>query len=298
MTFSGIHVNFSFSDELIKTSYVEQKKADTAPLQNCGDDFQEYKNGVYLTLAKKLAAYGWILVAVTAASPIMDSSFVEKGIYGKDIFTGMASVRCSEMGYWNEFTPIFNYENLASYVESIQKYVDNGLLIEPSELYYPIRLKPKGENHLHALRKYGVNHIELRMFDLNPLPQPGVEDKDILFSQLLMIWLLAVPDQPFTQRDQIQAVQNFKNAARYDLKTVRITTPDGENCSIARAAIKVIDKMKRFYQDIKLPVQDVLEFEYSKFVEGQNRYAWQIREKFQAGYVKKVLELARERQEG
>lgn len=301
MTFSGIHVNFSFSDELIKAGYAEQKKqgskADAVALQSGGDDFQEYKNQVYLTLAKRLAAYGWILVAATAASPIMDSSFVEKGVYGRDIFTGMASVRCSEMGYWNEFAPIFNYESIAAYVESIQKYVDNGLLKEPSELYYPIRLKPKGENHLQTLGKYGVNHIELRMFDLNPLTKSGVEEKDILFAQLLMIWLLATPGKPFTQKDQIQAVQNFKNAARYDLKTVRITTFDGENCSVAKAAIKVIDKMKRFYEDIRLPVQDILEFEYNKFVEGQNRYAWQIREKYQTGYVKKVLELAKERQE-
>lgn len=223
---------------------------------------------------------------------------MEKGVYGKDIFTGMASVRCSEMGYWNEFAPIFNYDNITEYVKSIQKYVDNGLLKEPSELYYPIRLKPKGENRLETLCQYGVNHIELRMFDLNPLTQAGVEEKDIVFAQLLMIWLLGIKERPFMQKDQIQAVQNFKKAAHYDLKTVRITTVDGENCSVARAAIKIIDEMKHFYQTIGLPVQDILEFEYNKFIERENRYAWQIRQRFQTGYVKKVLELARERQEG
>lgn len=302
MTFSGIHVNFSFSDELIKAGYKEERKrqghSNAFVSQQEPGDYQEYKNKVYLTLAKRLAAYGWILVAVTAASPIIDSSFVEKGVYGKDIFTGMASVRCSEMGYWNEFAPIFNYDNITEYVKSIQKYVDNGLLKEPSELYYPIRLKPKGENRLETLCQYGVNHIELRMFDLNPLTQAGVEEKDIVFAQLLMIWLLGIKERPFMQKDQIQAVQNFKKAAHYDLKTVRITTVDGENCSVARAAIKIIDEMKHFYQTIGLPVQDILEFEYNKFIERENRYAWQIRQRFQTGYVKKVLELARERQEG
>lgn len=101
----------------------------------------------------------------------------------------------------------------------------------------------------------------------------------------------------FMQKEQIQAVQNFKKAARYDLKTVRITTVDGENCSVARAAINIIDEMKHFYETIGLPAQDILEFEYSKFMEGEKRYAWQIRQRFETGYVKKVLELARERQE-
>lgn len=135
------------------------------------------KNHLYLELAKKMALYGWLLVVITAASPILDSSFVEKGIFDRDVFTGMASVRCSEMGYWNDFAPVFDYENIDTYVKSIQKYVDQGILSSPSELYYPIRLKPKGENHLDTLQKSGINHIELRMFDLNPLVKDGVEEK-------------------------------------------------------------------------------------------------------------------------
>lgn len=288
MTFSGIHVNFSFHEKLLETDFKQQGYV----------DYKGYKNGLYLNLAKRLAAYGWILVAVTAASPILDSSFVEKGVYDNDVFTGMASVRCSEMGYWNEFAPVFDYGDIEAYVDSIQKYVDNGMLKAPSELYYPIRLKPRGENNLGTLRSCGVDHIELRMFDLNPLTEFGVEEKDVLFAQLLMVWLASTPGEPFTDKDQVHAVQNFKNAARYDLKTVKILTPKGENDSVAAAAVKVIDRMKRFYADLGLPVQDVLEFEYDKFAEAENRYAWQIRKHFQGGYVRKALELAKERQGG
>ncbi len=208
MTFSGIHVNYSFSEELLKIDFNLQEET----------DYQKYKNRFYLILAQKMAAYGWLIVAVTAASPLLDSSFVEKGIYDGDIFTGMASVRCGEMGYWNEFVPILDYHDISAYADSIQKYVDMGLLKAASELYYPIRLKPAGENTLESLRKNGVNHIELRMFDLNPLADVGLEEKDVVFAQLLMVWLVSTPNQPFSEKDQIQAVQNFKNAARYDLK--------------------------------------------------------------------------------
>lgn len=289
MTFSGIHVNFSFAGSLLEADFKLQ--GDT--------DYAAYKNSLYLGLAKRMAAYGWILTAVTAASPILDSSFVEKGVYGKDIFTGMASVRCSEMGYWNEFAPIFDYGSIGAYADSIQKYVDNGLLKAPSELYFPIRLKPRGENSLDTLRNKGADHIELRMFDLNPLAPAGVEEKDISFAHLLMVWLASSPEEPFTQKDQIQAVQNFKNAARYDLKTVRILSPDGENGSVADAAIRVISRMRAFYQDLGMEhlVQEVLDFEYGKFSEAGNRYAWQIMERFQGGYVEHGLKLAKERQE-
>lgn len=287
MTFSGIHVNFSFAEELLKADFKLHRT----------DNYMEYKNHLYLKLAKQMAAYGWILVALTAASPVMDSSFVEKGIYNKDVFTGMASVRCSEMGYWNEFAPAFNYDDIDSYVDSIQRYVDTGLLKAASELYFPIRLKSKGENNLDTLRERGVDHIELRMFDLNPLAEAGIEERDILFAQLLMIWLAASDAKSFTQMEQIQAVQNFKNAAHYDLKTVRIHISEEENCSAPEAARRVIAEMKTFYQNLDLDVQDVLDFEYEKYADAEKRYAWKIREQFQESYVLKALALAKERQE-
>lgn len=43
----------------------------------------KYKNKLYLELAQKMAVYGWILVAVTAASPIVDSSLWKKVSMGK-----------------------------------------------------------------------------------------------------------------------------------------------------------------------------------------------------------------------
>lgn len=286
MTFSGIHVNYSFSEELLKRDFELQNER----------DYTEYKNRFYLELAQSMAAYGWLLVAVTAASPLLDSSFVEKGIYNQDVFMGMASVRCGEMGYWNEFTPILDYHDILTYTESIQKYVDIGLLKAASELYYPIRLKPAGENNLESLRKNGVNHIELRMFDLNPLVNVGLEEKDVVFAQLLMVWLASTPNKPISEADQVQVVQNFKNAAHYDLKTVKILTPDGKISSIANAALKVIDMMKEFYRELHLDVDEILQFEYEKFTEAENRYAWKIRKQFGNGYVKKALQLAKERQ--
>lgn len=287
MTFSGIHVNFSFADELLEKDFAVSKET----------DFIEYKNQLYVTLAEQATAYGWILVAVTAASPLMDSSFVEKGTFDRDTFNGMASARCSEMGYWNFFAPIFDYSNIRTYADSIQQYVDDGLLKFPTELYYPIRLKPGGLNNLNTLREEGVNHIELRMFDLNPLIPCGIEEKDVVFAHLFLVWLASIPRRPFSDQAQVQAVQNFKNAAHYDLKTVKIVVPDGEVYTVTDAALKVLASMKEFYRDFPDMVHEVLDFEEAKFIDGDNRYAWKIRKQFADGYARKGLLLAKQRQE-
>ncbi len=287
MTLSGIHFNYSFSDELLQADFAASGET----------DFAKYKNDLYVSLAEQAAAYGWILTAVTAASPLLDSSFVEKGRFGEDEFNGMASTRCSELGYWNYFSPIFDYSSLRAYADSIQQYVDEGLLAFPTELYYPVRLKPEGKNSLTTLRERGVNHIELRMFDLNPLAPAGLDERDVVFAQLLLVWLASKPHQPLSRKDQVQAVQNFKNAAHYDLKTVKIVAPDGEVYTVAGAARKVLDRMRAFYQDFPSEVQTVLDFEDAKLLDPENRYSWQIRRQFGGSFVKKGLALAKKRQD-
>lgn len=287
MAFSGIHFNYSFAEELLQRDFALSGE----------EDYREYKNQFYVVLAERAVAYGWLMVAVTAASPLLDSSFVEKGKFDQDHFSGMASVRCGEMGYWNYFAPILDYTDVRSYADSIQRYVDEGLLRSPTELYYPIRLKPRGNNVLSVLREQGVDHIELRMFDLNPLVPCGVDVRDVSFAQLLLVWLAGTPRQPFSPKDQVQAVQNFKNAAHYDLKTVKIVVPNGEVYSVAEAALKVLGMMREFYRDYPEDIQKILDFETEKFLDGENRYAWKIRREFSGGYVKKGLKLAKKRQE-
>lgn len=116
MLFSGIHFNFSFADELIECGFKESKSI----------NFADYKNSLYLELAKKMTKYSWLIVYLTDASPIMDGSYFDDSAIGKDVVTPFSSARCSEIGYWNEFTPILNYDSLESYVGGIQQYIADG----------------------------------------------------------------------------------------------------------------------------------------------------------------------------
>ena len=289
MAFSGIHFNYSFADELLEADFALSDF----------DDFKAYKDELYISLAERCVAYGWIVNAVTAASPLLDPSYVEKGNIGGDLYMGLGTVRCSELGYWNFFAPILDYSSVPAYARSIQAYIDNGLIRQPSELYYPIRLKPRGVYGLEGLLKGEVSHIELRMFDLNPLYPAGINPADVLFGQLLLIWLASTPRQPFDEKDQVQAAANFKNASHYDLRTVKIVVPNGEVYSVAEAALNVLGFMEEFYVGIDADerVMDCLAYQRSKFTDSVNqRYTHIIRNHYSNGFVVKGMELARQRQ--
>lgn len=282
MLFSGIHFNFSFGDELIESSF-----ADSSFLS-----FTEYKNNLYLELAKKLTKFSWLIVYLTAASPVMDGSYFEDAAIEKDVLTPFSSARCSEIGYWNDFIPILKCDTLKNYVGSIEEYVEKGLLKSASELYYPIRLKPKGSNSVENLKKSGVNHIELRMLDLNPLSPVGIFKDDIDFLHLLIIYLMSLNNENFPETDQITAINNVKLAAKFDDKNTLIEF-NGESLSVESAALNILYDMQNFFAELnQQDALKIIDCQKQKITNKNKRYAKIIVDKFGKEYVKKGISLS------
>lgn len=223
MLFSGIHFNFSFDEGYIKSICKDE-------------DTDEFRNSFYLRLYKQLSRHSWLLLLLTSASPVYDRSFCEDGEEGA--VTGRySSIRNSINGYWNEFVPILKFDDLSTFVDSIQFYVDKGVLFSASEVYLPIRLKPRGVNKLESF-KDGISHIELRMFDINPLEPLGINADDLRFAHLLMMYLSELNDFEYTEQMQIQAVRDHQNAALLELDGV---TVDG--VPILEKAGQILDDM-------------------------------------------------------
>ena len=228
MAYCGIHVNFSFAERLVSAAGVDR------------DEF-------YLHVASQCIKWGWVIVALTAASPA--------GQY--------ASVRCSEKGYWNRFVPILDFSSVRAYAKSIARYVQDGLLIAPSELYYPVRLKPRGPNSLLSLVERGIDHIEIRCVDLNPLTGGLVDARDIEFVRLFLLWCAAQKREALSVEKQKESVAAFKAAARIDFDWTSV----GE----------VLERMDEFFAGSAgwpPSVQRVLAFEAEKVYHPGNRYAW------------------------
>ncbi len=242
MAYCGIHVNFSFGERLVEAAWKNAHSPRPVPRPSSPAP-RDFRDGLYLHVAAQCVKWGWAIVALTAASPA--------GPY--------ASVRGSERGYWNRFVPILDFSSVKAYAKSIAQYVQDGLLVAPSEFYYPVRLKPRGPNSLLALEERGIDHIEIRCVDLNPLTGGLVDVRDVEFVHLFMLWCAAQKRETLSAAQQKAAVGLFKAAARLDFDWTAV----GE----------LLERMGEFFAGWPASVQRVLAFEAEKTRAPEKRYA-------------------------
>lgn len=269
MLYSGIHFNFSFSDEFLKS------------LHGGKSDFKGFKNALYFRLSKWVFRYSWLLVLLTAASPVYDLSLNGDGLSGSG-FDGYASMRGSDRGYWNKFVPILDYTDISAYINSVKKYVDKGLLFTPSELYLPVRLKPHNGSDMELLIQNGVDHIELRMFDLNPLSPVGIFADDLEFAHYFLIYLLLLPDFEFTPELQETAVRNHKAAAGYDLSKMVIN-----GYGAKEAAMGLLDDMRDYYSG-HAHALEIIDIQRNKIINNE-RYCVKVYETLSRDFQREML---------
>ena len=291
MTYSGIHYNYSFDEDLLRRNYEIDGAGSEEALS-----FDAYRDQFYMSLAEKALCYSWAVVALLAASPVVDNSFFEAGKSGESIFTGFSSLRCSEYGYWNPFLPILSYGSVDSYAQSIEVYLEQGLLIQARELYYPVRVKPPGKYTLKALREEGINHIELRQIDLNPLVPDGADLRDMEFLKLLLVWLAATDMEPLSMQDQMQALQNHKTAAAFDWDLARISLPGKKAAPLREYLEELLQEMRTFYTDLPEALA-ILDYQHDKLTSESVRYAARVRQAYGDEYIPKGIQRARQIQE-
>ena len=225
MLLSGVHYNYSFDDEWLR------ERIGKVP------DHQAVVNRLYLRLYKQLMCHSWLLVLLSASSPYYDRSFDADGQDGV-VLSPYASIRNGERGYWNHFIPILDHSDFDAYCNSINTYIEKGMLSTISELYLPIRIKPRGLNSLENLAENGADHIELRMFDLDPGAPLGIDGEMLKFTHLFIYYLLELPNFDFTEELQQEALQDYKNAALFDISEGMLHEAD-----------KLLSKIKEYYNE-------------------------------------------------
>lgn len=289
MTFCGIHVNFSFGEELVNAAY---------RASGSSDSLSNFRDRLYLDLASNLVSDAWIINVLLSASPVLDGSFIEKGVKGKTVFQGLASVRCSELGYWNHFVPFLDYENIITYTDSIKKYIDEGLIISQSELYYPIRIKPTGKYSLERLRNQGADHIELRNIDLNPYAYSGIDIRDLRFILIFILYEASRHAEKLSKERQIDSVSNLKTAAHYDLDINKILASNGISASLRESALALLSEIEKFYKELSTELEkskvseilDTISFQKSKVDGTGRRYAEMAFSDFGRDFLSQGLE--------
>ena len=176
---SGVHFNFSFSEEFLKKLYA---------LEDVDLTFKEFKNEVYLKITRNYLRYCWLIIYLTGCSIGSHKTFSNDCIhlmdarddYGSFYSTKGPSFRNASCGYKNLKELYPSYDSVDEFVRDINGFIENGDLSEAKELYTQIRLKPKNpKDLLNSLIDDGIEYIEIRTLDINPFYKCGLIKRDM-----------------------------------------------------------------------------------------------------------------------
>ncbi|MDM1013345.1 bifunctional glutamate--cysteine ligase GshA/glutathione synthetase GshB [Clostridium perfringens] len=209
---SGIHYNFSFKEEFIKLLYKELKVE---------KDFREFKDDIYLRMARNFQKYHWLLIYLTGASPVFHESYIEEikeegEKLGEDSYyiKDDTSLRNSSYGYKNKKDYYVSYNSIEEYASDIKNLVKDKEIQSIKEYYNPIRLKSLGsEDMLESLLHKGIDYLEVRLLDLDPLSIQGVSKETLYLLHLFMIYTLLKENKEITYKDQEEFFKNHDMVA-------------------------------------------------------------------------------------
>lgn len=173
---SGIHFNFEFGDELLRTLFSHQEEF---------QDFSEFKTELYLKTARNFMRYRWMITYLFGASPMSEKNYFLDESHPQE---PVRSIRNSALGYTNHPNVKVSYASMKQYLADIERMIEEGKLSEEKEFYTPLRFR--GGKKVADLATTGVRYIELRNIDLNPYARLGINPEQVRFLQLFLIYML------------------------------------------------------------------------------------------------------------
>ena len=140
----------------------------------------------------------------------------------------------SDLGYQNRAQAQLrvNFNSLSEYTQALEtairtpdpfyaelgvrdgphwKQLNASLLQIENEFYAGIRPKrigKLGERPAKALQKYGVEYVEMRLFDLNPFVDIGITPEQSTFADVLLLMCLFRDSPPITSREKSENDEN------------------------------------------------------------------------------------------
>jgi glutamate--cysteine ligase len=245
---SGIHYNFSFNEEFLKRLY---------NALHVNKSFKNFKNSIYLKVARNVLKYRWLLIYLTGASPVFDKTYIEKCVQLSEhldeksyFFPNMNSLRNSVCGYRNEKIFYISYDSVEEYVRDLQSLVKSKELLSAREYYSPVRIKPaKGKDFDQALLQDGIAYLEVRIIDLNPLYKIGVSKESLEFVHVFLLFMLLIEDGPFGEEEQKVAALNHDSLIMNGLQARLLGEDSCE--TLEEKAVAFMKEMEQMLQVLK-----------------------------------------------
>lgn len=255
-TIAGIHYNFSVPDELWQE--LQRASGDTQSLQ-------DFKTQGYFATIRNFRRYSWLLLYLLGAAPAVCKSFVRGrehqlqpvGDDSHSLYTPYAtSLRMGDLGYQSkaQSSLVVCYNDLDQYVRTLRsaleqpypaydeiglkdergnyKQLNTALLQIENEFYSSIRPKrtaEMGETPIHALQDRGVEYIEVRCIDLNPLVPNGINAETIRFVDTFLLFCL-LQDSPETNNQEYARIpeNNLRTVYQGRDPSLMLVQGDGE----------------------------------------------------------------------
>jgi glutamate--cysteine ligase len=265
---SGIHFNYSFSDDFLAA--LQEAEGDRR-------DRQAFRSDAYFRLIRNFQRYGWIVPFLFGASPAICKSFTHGHNYHFQEFDAYTfyepwatSLRMSDIGYKNKAqaalsvsyndldayidsltraisTPDPEYARIGTCVDGVWRQLNTNILQIENEYYSFVRPKAvarSGEKPTLALRRAGVEYVEIRALDLNPFEPVGVSVRQLYFMETLLLFCLLEDSPPISAREQGRINANQGLVARQGRDPqLRLYRASGESVPLRDWATELFDAL-------------------------------------------------------
>ncbi|WP_292885409.1 glutamate--cysteine ligase [Methanobrevibacter sp. UBA212] len=289
---SGVHFNFSFTEDFIKKLY---------EITDFDLDYQDFKNEIYLKITRNYLRHCWLIIYLTGCSIGSHESFSKECIhlmdevdaYGNHYSTRGPSLRNSSCGYKNLKRLYPRYTSVEDFADDVNSFIERGDLSQAKELYTQIRLKPKDPSDLlTSLKNDGIKYIEVRTLDINPFYNCGLVEHDMKFLQLFLIYMLVKSESDF-ECWQSEAFINEERVAEkaYD-DTMRLVR-DGKEITIKQWAYEIINEMYGMCEVLGFDEFDTLKLMHDRVLNPDLTYGKRLLELIRKeGYINAHMNLA------
>ncbi len=235
---AGLHYNFSLPGSL----WPRLQEADE------NDELlEDYRSEAYLGLIRNVRRMDWLILYLFGASPAVCKSFLQGRVpglqeldYGTLYGPYATTLRMSDVGYHNanqarlhvsansldEYishldkaiqTEHPGYRDIGVYVDDVYRQLNANQLQIENEYYSAIRPKRiarSGERPTAALRRGGVEYVELRSLDVNPFEPVGINQQQAHFVEVFLTYCLLLDSPPIGADEMHEHQHNDAVVAR------------------------------------------------------------------------------------
>jgi glutamate--cysteine ligase len=264
---SGVHFNYSFPDAMWNAW------PDIVQSRQRGQDFISER---YFHLLRNYRRHGWIVLYLFGVSPVVCNAFLR----GRNVTLPRlskdtsyepyaTSLRMSDIGYRNRnqaglsvsvnsldeyvrdlsraiTTPHEPYEKLGVKVGGEYRQLNANILQIENEYYSfirPKRVARSGERPTKALRRAGVEYVEVRALDVSAFDPVGVNQNKMRFLEMFLALCLMKDSPPIDVSEQDVLDANHVTVARRGREPGLTLQRDGRAVPMLAWARELIDSM-------------------------------------------------------